>query len=145
MLVRKNGSFQWPGGTGNIFGPQYEQHRLELKKLSDYVALYGQRPPEFEPGSKHVYSNYGFVLLGVVERVSGQSYYDYVRQHIFMPAGMRRTDSKARALRWMGARSDTCARAAGGRQIRTHCRTVEVRPGAVTRPSRIYSRSQTHL
>lgn len=65
-----------------------------MKELGDYVKLYGQRSPEFEPGSKHIYSNYGFVLLGVlIERVSGQSYYDYVRQHIFEPAGMKRTDS----------------------------------------------------
>jgi CubicO group peptidase (beta-lactamase class C family) len=83
------------GGTGDIFGPQFEQHRLNLKQLRDYVALYGQRGPEFAPGSKHVYSNYGFILLGVlIERVSGQSYYDYVRQHIFIPAEMKRTDSE---------------------------------------------------
>jgi len=83
------------GGTGDIFGPQFDQHRLDLKQLRDYVALYGQRAPEFEPGSRHVYSNYGFILLGVlIERVSGQSYYDYVRQHIFVPAGMKRTDSE---------------------------------------------------
>ncbi len=77
------------GGTGDIFGPQFAEHRLELKTLGDYVRLYGTRGLEFEPGSKWQYSNYGFLLLGViVERVSGQSYYDYVRDHIFKPAGM---------------------------------------------------------
>jgi CubicO group peptidase (beta-lactamase class C family) len=29
----------------------------------------------------------------VIEAVSGQSYYDYVREHIFKPAGMKSTDS----------------------------------------------------
>ena len=82
------------GGTGDIFGPEYEKHRLELKELRDYVALYGKRGLEFEPGARHAYSNYGFLLLGVlIERVSGQSYYDYVRDHIFAPAGMALTDS----------------------------------------------------
>jgi D-alanyl-D-alanine carboxypeptidase len=82
------------GGTGDFFGPEFDKHRLELKDLRDYIQLYGQRGPEFEPGSKHVYSNYGFLLLGVViERVSGQSYYEYVRQQVFQPAGMKRTDS----------------------------------------------------
>jgi D-alanyl-D-alanine carboxypeptidase len=57
--------------------------------LSDYVSLYGQRALEFEPGSRWQYSNYGFLLLGVlIEKVSGQSYYDYVRDHIYKPAGM---------------------------------------------------------
>jgi len=59
------------------------------------VKLYGNRGPEFEPGSQWKYSNYGFLLLGViVEKVSGQSYYDYVRDHIFKPAGMIATASE---------------------------------------------------
>jgi CubicO group peptidase (beta-lactamase class C family) len=82
------------GGTGDIFGPEYEKHRLELKTLEDYLALYGARGPDHEPGVRFRYSNYGFVLLGaVIEKVSGRSYYDYVREHVFAPAGMRSTDS----------------------------------------------------
>jgi D-alanyl-D-alanine carboxypeptidase len=83
------------GGTGDIFGPEFDKNRLELKTLQDYVKLYGNRGPEFEPGSRWKYSNYGFLLLGVlVEKVSGQSYYDYVRDHIFKPAGMTATASE---------------------------------------------------
>jgi CubicO group peptidase (beta-lactamase class C family) len=82
------------GGTGDIFGPEFDKRRLELKTLQDYVSLYGQRAPQFEPGSRWQYSNYGFLLLGVlVEKVSGQSYYDYVRDHIYKPAGMTATAS----------------------------------------------------
>jgi CubicO group peptidase (beta-lactamase class C family) len=83
------------GGTGDIFGPEFDKNRLELKTLQDYVKLYGNRGPGFEPGSRWQYSNYGFLLLGViVEKVSGQSYYDYVRDHIFKPAGMTATASE---------------------------------------------------
>jgi D-alanyl-D-alanine carboxypeptidase len=40
------------------------------------------------------YSNYGFVLLSaIIEYVTGQSYYEYVREHVFQPAGMMATDS----------------------------------------------------
>jgi CubicO group peptidase (beta-lactamase class C family) len=82
------------GGTGDFFGPEFDKHRLELRTLQDYVKLYGQRGLEFEPGSKWDYSNYGFLLLGViVQRVGGQDYYDYVRQHVCAPAGMTSTDS----------------------------------------------------
>lgn len=83
------------GGTGDFFGPEFEAHRLELRTLDDYVKLYGKRRgPEFEPGSQWKYSNYGFILLGVViERVTGQSYYDYVRDHVYVPAGMISTGS----------------------------------------------------
>jgi CubicO group peptidase (beta-lactamase class C family) len=82
------------GGTGDFFGPEFDKHRLELKTLQDYVKLYGTRGPEFEPGSKWEYSNYGFLLLGlIVQKASGQDYYEYVREHIFKPAGMASSDS----------------------------------------------------
>ena len=77
------------GGTGDIFGPEFEAHRLELRTLEDYIKLYGNRAPKFEPGSRWEYSNYGFILLGaIIEKVSGRSYYDYVREHVYEPAGM---------------------------------------------------------
>jgi CubicO group peptidase (beta-lactamase class C family) len=82
------------GGTGDIFGPEFDANRLQLREHSDYVKLYGSRSPNFEPGSRFEYSNYGFVLLGaIIEAVSGKSYYDYVRGHVFGPAGMTSTDS----------------------------------------------------
>lgn len=82
------------GGTGDIFGPDFDAHRTQLRTLADYVELYGKQGLEFEPGSRWAYSNYGFILLGrVIEKVSGQSYYDYVRQHIYGPAGMTRSGS----------------------------------------------------
>jgi len=83
------------GGTGDIFGPQFEAHRLRLRTLDDYVKLYGSRGPKFKPGSRWEYSNYGFILLGVViQRVTGQNYYDYVREHVYVPAGMTSTGSE---------------------------------------------------
>lgn len=82
------------GGTGDIFGPEFEKNRLTLREMKDYVALYGKRAPQFDPGARFAYSNYGFILLGVlVETVSGQSYYQYLQEHIYKPAGMTRTDS----------------------------------------------------
>ena len=58
------------------------------------MTLYGARGLRHEPGAQHGYSNYGFVLLGaLIEEVSGVSYYDYVRSHVFQPAGMKSTDS----------------------------------------------------
>lgn len=83
------------GGTGDIFGPQFDAHRLHLRTLDDYVKLYGSRGPQFKPGSRWEYSNYGFILLGVViEKATGQSYYDYVREHVYVPAGMASTGSE---------------------------------------------------
>jgi N-acyl-D-amino-acid deacylase len=46
-------------------------------------------PLDFDPGTKSVYSNFGFNVLGrVIERVSGQPYAEYVRDRVFTPAGI---------------------------------------------------------
>ena len=83
------------GGTGDIFTPEYEAHRMETRTLADYVVLFGNRPVRFEPGTRMEYSNYGFILLGrIIELVSGEPYEKYVREHIFVPAGMQHTDSR---------------------------------------------------
>ena len=82
------------GGTGDIFGPQFTANRLQLRTTSDYIELYGTRGLQFAPGEKHVYSNYGFMLLGaIIEQVSGTSYYDHVAARVLAPAGMTATGS----------------------------------------------------
>lgn len=82
------------GGTGDIFGPEFTTNRTSLKTHADYLKMYGARAPQFEPGTRDAYSNFGMVLLGaLIEKVSGMSYYDYVRDRIFRPAGMMATDS----------------------------------------------------
>ncbi|MCX6927385.1 MAG: serine hydrolase [Verrucomicrobia bacterium] len=87
------------GGTGDIFGPEFEAHRLELKTLQDYVKLYGERDLQFEPGTKWEYSNYGFLLLGVlIEKVSGKSYCDFVADNIYKVAGMTNSGSEPESV-----------------------------------------------
>jgi len=47
------------------------------------------KPLDFAPGSNFKYSNSGYILLGlVIEKASGQSYCDYIRDHILVPAAM---------------------------------------------------------
>ncbi|WP_205648165.1 serine hydrolase domain-containing protein [Actinomadura rubteroloni] len=47
----------------------------------------------FTPGSRVGYSNSGYHVLGeIVAKISGQSYYSYIREHIFAPAGMTDSD-----------------------------------------------------
>jgi D-alanyl-D-alanine carboxypeptidase len=81
-------------GAGDIFGVNFDAHRTELKTHADYIALYGDRAPTHAPGAADGYDNYGFILLAaIIERITGQSYYDYVRDHLFLPSGMKDTDS----------------------------------------------------
>lgn len=56
-------------------------------------ALKQDQPPQiFEPGTVTAYSNWGVALAGyIVERVSGESFCDYVHENIFEPLGMNDT------------------------------------------------------
>ena len=48
-------------------------------------------PLDFNPGEKHVYSNFGYAVLGrVIERVSGMPYEEYVRARVLQPVGANR-------------------------------------------------------
>jgi D-alanyl-D-alanine carboxypeptidase len=81
-------------GLGNYQNETYMAKLGEMKTIADLLPLFAGEPLAFEPGSKMVYSNSGFVVLGaIIEKVSGQDYFDYVREQIFKPAGMASTDS----------------------------------------------------
>lgn len=54
-------------------------------------------PLRFTPGTRWGYSNDGYFLLGaIVAAVSGTSYHDYVRRHVFAPARLTDTDFHTR-------------------------------------------------
>jgi CubicO group peptidase (beta-lactamase class C family) len=64
--------------------PEYDEGALErfVRSLSDRELL-------FEPGEKFTYSNMAFEVLGdLIAKVSGQSFADYVKEHILHPLDM---------------------------------------------------------
>jgi len=82
-------------GLGDTFGKKYDATpKSRLRTLADFLPLFANDPLLFEPGTSRRYSNAGYVVLGlIIEKVSGQSYQDYVREHLFRPAGMKNTDA----------------------------------------------------
>jgi D-alanyl-D-alanine carboxypeptidase len=62
------------------------------KALDEVIALFAHRPWVNEPGTTWDWSISGFALLvSIVERVSGESFDDYMQRHVYRPAGMKRT------------------------------------------------------
>jgi D-alanyl-D-alanine carboxypeptidase len=65
--------------------------------VADLLPFVIGQPLAFPPGSQWAYSNAGYVVLGaIIEAVTGDSYYAYVRRQIYAPAGMGASDSYAR-------------------------------------------------
>lgn len=57
--------------------------------LKDLIDVFKDKPADFAPGESWSYNNSGYVLLGaIIEKVSGQSYKDFIEKQIFAPLGM---------------------------------------------------------
>jgi CubicO group peptidase (beta-lactamase class C family) len=82
-------------GIGDFFGERFDATPKDrFRTNADFLPMFAADPLAFEPGSRWRYSNGGYIVLGaIVEKLTGQSYYDYVRERIFVPAGMTGTDS----------------------------------------------------
>jgi CubicO group peptidase (beta-lactamase class C family) len=63
-----------------------ERWDFSPKQLID---SFKSRPLEFEPSTRFSYSNSGYYLLGyIIEKVSGERYQQYIRNHLLLPLGM---------------------------------------------------------
>ena len=69
--------------------PEYRQMQPFETPVVDIVARTRDKPLEFVPGERMNYSNSGYVLLGyLIEKISGQSYAQFVTENLFKPLGM---------------------------------------------------------
>jgi CubicO group peptidase (beta-lactamase class C family) len=80
--------FTWPGFLEE--SATWTNADQVMNGWTDYIR---RSSLEFAPGAGFRYSNAGYHMLGeIVAKVSGKSYYDYIREHVFRPAGMTTTD-----------------------------------------------------
>lgn len=85
-------------GMGDYFTPAYDRAGRAATKVSELVPYYAKEKLAFEPGTSERYSNAGYALLGlIVEKTSGQDYYEYLKTNIFAPLGMNQTASYLRS------------------------------------------------
>jgi CubicO group peptidase (beta-lactamase class C family) len=82
-------------GLGSYFNAEFEKSsRARFRSVDDMMQLAQGESLAFEPGSRWAYSNTGMLVLGkVIEVATQQDYFDYVREHLFKPAGMVNTDA----------------------------------------------------
>ena len=70
--------------------PDYHSTEATPTTPEQLVARFRDKPLEFQPGEKWNYSNSGYVLLGyLIEKISQQSYSQFVQENIFNPLGMK--------------------------------------------------------
>ena len=82
-------------GLGDVFTQEFFdlQDKGELKNTLDWYKTFVHYPLAFEPGSQFKYSNAGYIVLGaIIEKLSGQDYYSYIKEHITKPLGINSTE-----------------------------------------------------
>ena len=81
--------------------PEYQRFQAEPTTPEKLLAFFRDKPLEFEPGSKWNYSNSGYEVLGyIIEKVTGQSYQQFLQENIFKPLEMKDSgyDSNSRVI-----------------------------------------------
>jgi len=72
--------------------PAYKKYFLETKGKENIIKRICDEELEYEPGTKSVYSDLGFILLGVVvEKLTGENLEDYIKRILFDPLEMKDT------------------------------------------------------
>lgn len=80
-------------GLGDYWDPLFAGQFWKVRSVQDYADLFARDSLLFEPGDHFQYSNAGPIVLGlIIEKISGQDYHDYIREHVTGPAGMTSTD-----------------------------------------------------
>lgn len=76
-----------------LFTPQMEaRNRAGYRTVADYLPLLADDTLAFEPGTEWGYSNTGYLVLGaLLQAVTGEDYYEYIRRTILEPTGMTAT------------------------------------------------------
>lgn len=82
-------------GLGSYFNEDFwNSSRALFRSVEDFKPLLQGESLAFEPGEGYGYSNTGMLLLGVIiQKVTQQDYFEYVKHNLFQPARMLHTDA----------------------------------------------------
>lgn len=98
LLTMTSGIADWIDENAEDFDALWaafcREHPLYLfRQDADYLPVFAHLDPVNPVGEKHRYNGAGFMLLGMmIARLTGQSYFDAMRERIFQRAGMTQTD-----------------------------------------------------
>ncbi|WP_214410064.1 serine hydrolase domain-containing protein [Sphaerisporangium fuscum] len=78
-------------------------HRYDKWTPEQWMAGVAKNPMEFTPGTKQHYLNTNYILLGMlIEKITGRSYEDVVRERVVRPLGLKHTTLPGDGIRIPG-------------------------------------------
>ncbi|MDR3696927.1 serine hydrolase [Mucilaginibacter sp.] len=100
LLTHRSGMMNYVYFTDDLYRSEHRDQRKGLTNAQEMALIAQYKPRPFnKPDKRFLYNNSNFMVLGsIIEKVTGQPYADFVKAHIFIPAGMAHTAVYSKAV-----------------------------------------------
>ncbi|MDF2433910.1 MAG: hypothetical protein JWP44_3541 [Mucilaginibacter sp.] len=100
LLTHRSGMMNYVYFTDDLYRAQHWDQRKGISNADEMALIAKYKPRPFnQPDKRFLYNNSNFMVLGsIIEKVTGQSYADFMMAHIFKPAGMAHTAVYSKAV-----------------------------------------------
>jgi CubicO group peptidase (beta-lactamase class C family) len=100
LLTHRSGMMNYVYFTDDIYRSQHLNQRKGLSNKEEMALIAQYKPRPFnKPNARFLYNNSNFMVLGsIIEKITGQSYADFMQTHIFKPCKMLNTAVYSKAV-----------------------------------------------
>jgi len=100
LLTHRSGMMNYVYFTDDLYRAEHRNERKGLTNAEEMALIAQYKPRPFnKPNARFLYNNSNFMVLGsIIEKVTGMSYADYMKQNVFIPAGMSHTAVYSKAV-----------------------------------------------
>ncbi|MDN3550953.1 serine hydrolase domain-containing protein [Mucilaginibacter aquaedulcis] len=100
LLTHRSGMMNYVYFIDDIYRSQHLNQRKGLTNADAMKMIADYKPRPFNvPNKRFLYNNSNFMVLGaIIEKVSGMSYADFMKQNVFAPASMAHTHVYSKAV-----------------------------------------------
>ena len=100
LLTHRSGMMNYVYFTDDLYRAEHRDERKGISNAQEMALIAQYKPHPFnQPDKRFLYNNSNFMVLGsIIEKVTGQSYADFMKAHIFQPAGMAHTAVYSKAV-----------------------------------------------
>jgi CubicO group peptidase (beta-lactamase class C family) len=100
LLTHRSGMMNYVYFTDDLYRSQHLNQRKGITNAEEMALIAQYKPRPFnKPNARFLYNNSNFMVLGsIIEKVSGQSYADFMQTHIFKPSKMLNTAVYSKAV-----------------------------------------------
>lgn len=100
LLTHRSGMMNYVYFIDDIYRSQHLNQRKGLTNADAMKMIAEYKPRPFNvPNKRFLYNNSNFMVLGaIIEKVSGMSYAQFMKQNVFIPASMMHTNVYSKAV-----------------------------------------------